>query len=66
MGIPVIALCDTNNQANDIDFVMPCNNKGKKSLGLLFFVLAREYLIKRGIISKPEDMTATIEDFTDE
>jgi small subunit ribosomal protein S2 len=66
MGIPVIALCDTNNQANFIDVVMPCNNKGKKSLGLLFYVLAREFLLKKGIIAKPEDMTATLEDFTDE
>ncbi|MEM4267672.1 MAG: 30S ribosomal protein S2 [Candidatus Woesearchaeota archaeon] len=66
IGIPVVALCDTNNQANNIDFVMPCNNKGKKSLGLLFYILAREYMLRRGIITKAEDMTATIEDFTDE
>ena len=44
IGMPVIALCDTNNQANDIDLVVPCNNNGKKSLGLLFYILAREYL----------------------
>ena len=43
MGIPVIALCDTNNQANEIDLVVPCNNKGKKSLGVFFYILAREY-----------------------
>src|SRR3989338_7698487 len=29
-GVPVIALCDTNNQSNNIDLVVPCNNKGKK------------------------------------
>src|SRR3989338_10071791 len=40
-GIPVIALCDTNNQANNIDLVVPCNNKGKKSLGLLFYIVTR-------------------------
>ncbi|MFH1850374.1 MAG: 30S ribosomal protein S2 [archaeon] len=66
MGIPVIALCDTNNQSNNIDLVVPCNNKGKKSLGLLFYILTREYLLSRGTIKKPEDMKATVEDFTEE
>ena len=41
IGIPVIALCDTNNQSNEIDLVVPCNNKGKKSLGLFFYLLAQ-------------------------
>ncbi len=49
VGIPVIALCDTNNTANTVDYVMPCNNKGKKSLGILFFLLAKYYLEKRGV-----------------
>ena len=66
MGVPVIALCDTNNQSNNLDLVVPCNNKGKKSLGLLFWIMAREYLTKRGVIAKPEDMRETLEDFTDE
>ena len=66
VGIPIIALCDTNNQSNNLDLVVPCNNKGKKSLALFFWVLAREYLAKRGYISKPEDMRETLEDFTEE
>ena len=49
MGIPIVALCDTNNQANCVDFVVPCNNKGKKSLGLLFWILAREYMKVKGM-----------------
>jgi small subunit ribosomal protein S2 len=66
IGIPVIALCDTNNQSNNLDLVVPCNNKGKKSLGLFFWILAREYLTRRGLIKKQEDMKETIEDFTEE
>ncbi len=66
IGIIVIALCDTNNQSNNIDLVVPCNNKGKKSLGLLFWVLAREYLTKKGLIAKPEEMKETVEDFSEE
>lgn len=65
-GIPVIALCDTNNQANNIDFVIPCNNKGKKSLGLLFWILANEYMKNRGQVPEGETIKATVEDFTDE
>ena len=66
IGIPVMALCDTNNQSNNIDLVIPCNNKGKKSLGLFFFILAKEYLKNRGLIKSDSEFTATIEDFTEE
>lgn len=61
VGIPVIALCDTNNQANNVDLVIPCNNKGKKSLGLVFYVLAKQFCEKRGM---PFEMP--LEDFTAE
>lgn len=66
IGIPVIALCDTNNQSNNIDLVIPCNNKGKKSLGLFFWILAREYLKLRGVVKTDEDFKPTIEDFTED
>ena len=66
IGVPVIALCDTNNNANNVDLVMPCNNKGKKSLGLLFWILAREYLKARDIIKKDDEYKEKLEDFTEE
>lgn len=65
-GIPVIALCDTNNQSNNLDLVVPCNNKGKKALGLLFYILTKEYMLKRGMIKEDKEFKATIEDFTEE
>ena len=65
-GIPVVALCDTNNQSNNIDLVIPANNKGKKSLGLFFWILAREYLRSRGILKGNEELREKIEDFTEE
>jgi small subunit ribosomal protein S2 len=61
MGVPIIALCDTNNESNKLDLVVPCNNKGKKSLGLIFWILAREYLQNRGLKLKEG-----ISDFSEE
>ena len=66
VGIPVIAFCDTNNESNYIDLVVPCNNKGKKSLALVFLILAREYLKNRGKIKKDSDFKGKLEDFSDE
>ncbi len=66
IGIPVIALCDTNNELDNIDLVVPCNNKGKKSIGLVFWILAREYLKLRGIIKDYKEFKATLDDFAPE
>ena len=66
VGLPVIGLCDTNNQSNKIDLVVPCNNKGKKSIGLLYYLIAREYLRKRGILGSSEEMSAKMDDFIED
>jgi small subunit ribosomal protein S2 len=66
IGVPVIALCDTNNQSNNLDLVVPCNNKGKKSLGLFFWILAREYLKKRGLIGEKDEIKESLEEYTEE
>ena len=66
VGIPIIALCDTNNQSNYLDLVVPCNNKGKKSLGLLFYILTKEFLKVRGKMKSDEEFTQKVEDFTGE
>ena len=66
VGVPVIALCDTNNMSNFIDLVVPCNNKGKKSLGLLFYILTKEFLKLKGKLKEGEDLPNKLEDFTEE
>jgi len=66
VGIPVIALCDTNNESNDVDLVVPCNNKGKKSLGLFFWIIAREYLNSKGLVKKESDFKYSVEDFSED
>lgn len=66
IGIPVVALCDTNNQSNNIDLVVPCNNKGKKSLGVLFYIFAKEFMKKKGMIKSDKDFAAVLDDFVEE
>ena len=66
LGIPVIALADTNNESYNLDLVVPVNNKGKKSLGLVFYVLAKEYLKLKGLIKSDKDFKHSIDDFTAE
>jgi small subunit ribosomal protein S2 len=66
IGLPVIALCDTNNPCNNIDLVIPCNNKGKKSLGLFFWILAKLFLQKKGLLPIGAELKETPEDFAGE
>ncbi|MFP4656340.1 MAG: 30S ribosomal protein S2 [Candidatus Woesearchaeota archaeon] len=66
IGIPIIGICDTNNQANNLDLVVPCNNKGKKSLELFFYVLTREYLRNRGQLTEEKEQSIKIDDFMKE
>ncbi len=53
VGIPVVALCDSNNSASNVDLVIPTNNKGRKALALVYWLLAREVLKNRGISDFP-------------
>ncbi|MEM4335472.1 MAG: 30S ribosomal protein S2 [Candidatus Anstonellales archaeon] len=50
MNIPVIALVDTDNTSEFVDFIIPMNNKGRKSLALFFWLLTREMMVKNGTI----------------
>ena len=61
--IPIVALCNTFNMARDIDMVVPLNNNGKKSLGLAFWILARELLKARGDRKKDSDFKMELRDF---
>jgi small subunit ribosomal protein S2 len=60
--IPIVAFCDTFNETRNIDLVIPCNNKGRKSLALIFYLLAREILKNRG----QKEFDYKVEDFSGE
>lgn len=48
VGIPVIAMCDSNNATSNVDLVVPTNNKGRKALAVVYWLLANETLDNRG------------------
>jgi len=62
-NIPVVALCDTDNWVKFVDLIVPCNNKGRRSLALIYYLIAREFLKAKGIIKSNEEFNYKISDF---
>jgi small subunit ribosomal protein S2 len=63
VGTPVIALCDTNNVTENIDVVIPANNRGRKALAAIFWLLTKSVLTNTGILPPDEQLKYSIEDF---
>ena len=49
-GLPVVAICDANNRLRNVDLALPANNKGRRSLALVYWLLAREMLKSDGTV----------------
>jgi small subunit ribosomal protein S2 len=63
VGIPVVALCSTDNEFVGVDFVIPTNNKGRRALAVIYWLLARQVLRERGELPADKDLAVTIDDF---
>jgi small subunit ribosomal protein S2 len=63
IGIPVIALCSTDNDFADVDLVIPTNNKGRRALAVIYWLLARQILRERGEIPPDGNPSLAIDDF---
>jgi len=61
--VPVVGICDTFNETRNIDLVIPANNKSKRSMAIVFMLLAREVLKLRGQIKSDAEFKLTIDDF---
>ncbi len=63
VGIPIVGLCDVNNETRNVDLVIPANNKGRVALATVYWLLAREVLKDRGGSGVEPPFTMTVEDF---
>lgn len=63
IGIPVVGLCDANNETRYVDLVVPVNNKGRRSLALVYWLLTREILKNRGEIKSNEEFEHELDEF---
>ncbi len=63
VGIPVVALCSTDNDFSEVDLVIPTNNKGRRALAVVYWLLSRQIMRERGEIPPDGDIAQSIDDF---
>jgi small subunit ribosomal protein S2 len=63
IGIPVLALCDTENLLGNVDIVVPVNNKGRKAIALVYWLMAQEMQREKGVIGPEDEIDVPATDF---
>ena len=63
IGVPIVALCDTENLLSTVDLAIPVNNKGRKAIALVYWLLARQMLREKGILGEEETLETDATDF---
>jgi len=63
IGVPIIGICDANNETKYVDLVIPSNNKGRRALATVYWLLTREIMKAKGQVASDEDFKMTVEDF---
>jgi small subunit ribosomal protein S2 len=62
-GIPIIGIANTDNITSNLDVIIPANNRGRKALATVYWLLVRQILIERGELKEDEPMKNEIDDF---
>ncbi len=63
IGIPIVGICDANNETRRVDLVVPSNNKGRRALATVYWLLTREIQKAKGLVKSDDDFEMTVEDF---
>jgi len=63
IGVPIVGICDANNETKYVDLVIPSNNKGRRALATIYWLLTREIMKAKGQCASDEDFQMTVEEF---
>jgi len=63
VNIPIIALCNTDNNLQYVDCAIPCNNRSKRSLAMIYWLLTREVLSLQGKLNQGDQQLGMVDTF---